>query len=1833
MADFTQDIVLDADGKPVFSALDYINAEVAKLQKTINLIGKDSYKNVSDVGKVIAQQTKDLQTALSQLRTLTGAKAAGNNTAGSGIQDLNASKRLATQTVAATNYAKSLGLATTAVEGLRAKLNELDRAAAERGKRDQAETLTNSRRREQINEQIKQLRLLDTELAKLERRAGRTNGDFSSARSAVSEARKKLEAVALTPNKFDLKGPLAVVTAAQDAYAAALDRTRAKQAEALTQSRAYYRQLEQDAVKARDAQASQVASAYDARAKTALSASTIAKQKADDYERALKAVADQRAAQEAKGFLGNDKLNRAAAAGRLSEQEKLGAQQVMALNKQALDQDRAADAARVASAKAVSTARLEAAKAGVVERARAVRDENALIGEQARAQENLRRLRAEAKRDGVDPERRTMLAQLIELEKTYNNELTKTSAELRKQKSDAAARLSANNNALVPDYARGQISSLGGDGAREAAKRRILTLTEQLKVAEVSEQGPLREALVLEQRRSAEIERQIRDKEREQRGSTSGRIGTAAKNTLLYGAVAGLGYGAFNAISQGISELTRLEDEFVKLQAISNSTDLQMQSLKSTIFEIGASSRFSLVDLAKISQTLAQAGVSAGEMDSVLRSVTTLATSSGSTPDEAVNLVTSALGSFQLQSSEAARVADLLTSALNRTKLTVGQVGQAIQYVGATAFEQNISLEQLLATVGAVSQAGIRSGSTIGTGFRQFLVDLQNPSEKLTAQLDALGIKAADVDVSVRGLPAVLETLAQKGFGAGQAYAGLETRAAAFYLTAKNNVDIMDQLQLSFATSGAAAIANDRAMNSLTAQWQRFKNIIADTASGPFADITDALKNTIQYVGDLIDKMNEYQRVKAGDKATLGQAALTSGGYAAAGAGIGAAGGALIGGVGAVPGAGIGALGGFFYGNYKALTAGQKDAAAGARDLATNLANSTDKVNTQTNQISELEKELQRLIVQKESLANNDLRSAAETANLTARFAGLASYLDSTKTRYNSLTDAVRAFTAAQTASLTTDLNANNSDLQVTKATASKKGGTLIRQVLANKGAERTLTAEDRAALRTLLVEAPSSKEGQKAVGVLSGDQGRIAKLDLGLSRQINDIVQAAQTVTTSASSISTNTAKIAANSASLTPIGVLATDTNRNVQSLITQLGSADRAAKGGLASQANGLLNALDKKLATARPRADNVKGDLQYIKDQRAEVASLRQQIVALTGETAAEKKAREAAVRESEKKPKVTQSDLDAIGLQFGLGLGSGRRSAAEQNALFKAGKTKATAETGSHSRDGGVARDFKVGGLTDEEAEGIAAAMRAAAKAAGIDAFIQFESGKGKNNGSGRHIHANVKPGTRLKKDRTLEVKDDYGLQLANDQLALDEENLKKSLRAIGKTSTDEAFSASINAAQLALDQVNADLKDAAIKELRSRGQPEGSTLWKAKMLQVQQAIDQNISEFQTSVADGITKTLAAQMKAAQETFEAAIAPAQAAVAIAQSTVSGLDYFSNDGLVPDYIKTLAQRRKAAADENLDRSRLAALPNEIQSAQNSLSSAESKLKELPLDTPAYTQGAAAVQEYTNKLTALRTERDALATALNAGTNNIPTTINGGLQAAIEAYTQVNNLNNTFKQDIINNLGGAVETVGSSFSDMFTNVLNGSQTALQAFGGFAKGIMQYVQQLAAKLIASKIFGLLLKLGTAALGGGPGSDASIFANSGTLQSFGSFNGGPAFPEGLIKGGEVTNGSTTQDSVNKRLARGEWVVQKKAVDSVGPKFMAQLNRHGASALSALNSVPQIAMAPKQEMSIYVVAPDQKPQLGKNDILLAVQQDILSGGETKKLIKYVGQGG
>jgi TP901 family phage tail tape measure protein len=290
------------------------------------------------------------------------------------------------------------------------------------------------------------------------------------------------------------------------------------------------------------------------------------------------------------------------------------------------------------------------------------------------------------------------------------------------------------------------------------------------------------------------------------------------------------------------SFVVQYEKALAQFQAIAAASGSETARLSLTIQELGQNTHFTNLEIAATATLLAQAGLSTTDTERALKAIAELATAAGTELRQAADVVTSIASVWNVATEDFGRVADVLTSALNRTKLGMDQIQLGIQYAANTAQDAGIGFIELTAALGAMADAGIRSGSTLGTGLRALIVDLEGPTAKARATFDRLGLTLADVDIRSLGLTQVLVNLKQAGFSSADAFGAFEIRAASAFTALSNNTGKLIEHQKNLTETGAAAEANAVQMDTVAAKWTQFTNVMKSAGDGALAPLVVIFK-------------------------------------------------------------------------------------------------------------------------------------------------------------------------------------------------------------------------------------------------------------------------------------------------------------------------------------------------------------------------------------------------------------------------------------------------------------------------------------------------------------------------------------------------------------------------------------------------------------------------------------------------------------------------------------------------------------------------------------------------------------------------------------------------------------------------------------------------------------------------------------------------------------------------------------------------------------------------------------------------------------------------------
>ena len=343
------------------------------------------------------------------------------------------------------------------------------------------------------------------------------------------------------------------------------------------------------------------------------------------------------------------------------------------------------------------------------------------------------------------------------------------------------------------------------------------------------------------------------------KGAAMSQMGRLASQAMwrIQGAVLGAAGSALRATS---SDSLKMEDWLSETQAIAGSTSGTMSKLAKSIYEVGSNSRFTTEELTKATTILAQAGYSAEDISKLLGSVNSLATATGTDLRTSVDLLTSSMSLWTSQTSDAARMVDALVVAVNTSKAEISSIQKGMQYAGAAASQMGMSFNETVAAMSAVTNAGLKTRSIMGTGLRAVLTELSDPSKKLQKELEKVGLTISDVNVRTKGFSNVMRTLADAGFGAENAFRGLDRQAASFYLALKSQLDLNNQLLETMERRGVAEKAEQVRMDTTVAQLGRLKNVWFEILSVAGSPVNSAFKFVVKNVADMSDSLASLMR-------------------------------------------------------------------------------------------------------------------------------------------------------------------------------------------------------------------------------------------------------------------------------------------------------------------------------------------------------------------------------------------------------------------------------------------------------------------------------------------------------------------------------------------------------------------------------------------------------------------------------------------------------------------------------------------------------------------------------------------------------------------------------------------------------------------------------------------------------------------------------------------------------------------------------------------------------------------------------------------------------------
>ena len=315
-------------------------------------------------------------------------------------------------------------------------------------------------------------------------------------------------------------------------------------------------------------------------------------------------------------------------------------------------------------------------------------------------------------------------------------------------------------------------------------------------------------------------------------------LGSMAK--MAAGAIAGI------AFTKAVHEISSFETKLLALKSLTNANTSEMKDMEKQARSLGATTAFSAQQTAEAQGVLASAGLKTNEILAATPQVLELAAAGSLDLAKAAEIATGTMRGLGLGLGDLGRINDVFAKVSADTSTNVEQVGEAMKNVAPIAQAFGIRLEDMAASIGVLADNQIK-GSEAGNNFKSMLVAIGNETKEKTDLLKQHGLAFADLNIQVKGLQPVLDTLRKANLNRAEAITLFGADAAAAGLILSNNsTKIADFSKALDGASGSAKAQSDILNQGLSKAWDAFLGTLSEAGlqlgdSGLKGSLTDLI--------------------------------------------------------------------------------------------------------------------------------------------------------------------------------------------------------------------------------------------------------------------------------------------------------------------------------------------------------------------------------------------------------------------------------------------------------------------------------------------------------------------------------------------------------------------------------------------------------------------------------------------------------------------------------------------------------------------------------------------------------------------------------------------------------------------------------------------------------------------------------------------------------------------------------------------------------------------------------------------------------------------------------
>lgn len=330
----------------------------------------------------------------------------------------------------------------------------------------------------------------------------------------------------------------------------------------------------------------------------------------------------------------------------------------------------------------------------------------------------------------------------------------------------------------------------------------------------------------------------------------------------------------FTKLREGVGSIVEFEFANSRLAAILGTTSDNIKELTADAKRLGAMTKYTASEATELQIELAKLGFTRKEILQATESVLRFAQATGAELGEAAALSGAALRMFDADTRETERYVSAMAVATTKSALSFNYLATALPIVGPVAKSFNFTIEDTLALLGKLADAGF-DASMSATATRNILLNLADGSGKLAL---ALGKPVKTLPDLVDGL----KTLRDRGVDLNTTLELTDKRSVsafnAFLTSADKLVPLREQITgVDEELAGMAHTMEDNvkgSIASLSSAWEALM-LTFSNSKGTMKSVLDFLARGVRNIADDFKSL-EDKETEAMQEALRGQREIAS---------------------------------------------------------------------------------------------------------------------------------------------------------------------------------------------------------------------------------------------------------------------------------------------------------------------------------------------------------------------------------------------------------------------------------------------------------------------------------------------------------------------------------------------------------------------------------------------------------------------------------------------------------------------------------------------------------------------------------------------------------------------------------------------------------------------------------------------------------------------------------------------------------------------------------------------------------------------------------------------